>query len=147
MTQELLPCPFCGHLDPEMTDDAESIKWWVRCLCCGARGPREEGEGNAIAAWNIRADLAQVAAQAEVERLRTLLVEERTENLWNAYNTGLTRDGVWTHMLMSDGEWLADECGFDCREANFPDDAIREAIPRAALRVLAVNPPKDQETA
>ena len=61
------------------------------------------------------------------------LVEEREENLWNAYNSGAVRDGRWTHMFMSDGEWLARQCGFDSREADYDDAEIRAAIPKAAL--------------
>ena len=71
--------------------------------------------------------------QAALDEMRANLVEEREENLWNAYNSGAVRDGRWTHMFMSDGEWLARQCGFDSREADYDDAEIRAAIPKAAL--------------
>lgn len=76
------------------------------------------------------------ALQAEVRRLREALVAERENNLWSAYNTGHTKDGRWTHMFMSDGEWLARECGFDPKLPDYPDDDIRAAIPAAARHAL-----------
>ncbi|ALC11196.1 hypothetical protein [Sphingopyxis sp. 113P3] len=77
------------------------------------------------------------APQVEVERLREALVAEREENLWNAYNTGHVRDGKWDHLCMSDGEWLARECGFNVSDCRFDDEAIRAAIPKAARKALA----------
>jgi hypothetical protein len=78
----------------------------------------------------------------ELAEAKEALVEERTENLWNAYNTGHSKDGQWTHMFMSDGEWLARECGFDPRDGYYVDASIRNAIPKAALRALQ---PKDTD--
>lgn len=77
------------------------------------------------------------ALQAENERLREALGEAREDNLWNAYHTGHVKDGRWTHMFMSDGEWLAQQCGFDPREADYPDNEIRAAIPEVARAALA----------
>ena len=73
---------------------------------------------------------------ARVETLETALVAEREDDLWNAYNTGHVKDDRWSHMFMSDGEWLAVECGFDCNLADFDDAAIRAAIPVAARKAL-----------
>ena len=84
----------------------------------------------------LKASATLKELEAEVTRLRALLVEERTDNLWNAYNTGLVRDGRWTHMFMSDGEWLAYECGLDPGKADYPDDVVQAAIPIAAGRAL-----------
>ena len=74
--------------------------------------------------------------RAEVERLREALAEAREETLWNAYRTGHVKDGLWSHLFMSDGEWLAQECGFDPTEYEYPDDEIRAAIPKVARAAL-----------
>lgn len=74
--------------------------------------------------------------RAENARLREALVNEREENLWNAYNTGHVRDGKWDHLCMSDGEWLARECGFNVSDCRFDDGAVRDAIPKAARNIL-----------
>lgn len=78
-----------------------------------------------------------IAAQdAEVARLREALGEAREEALWCAYHAGHVKDGRWTHMFMSDGEGLAADCGFDPRQADYDDAAIRAAIPVAARAAL-----------
>lgn len=70
----------------------------------------------------------------ERDALMQALVAAHEDNLWNEYHTGSVRDGRWTHMFMSDGECLALDCGFDPKNADYPDDAIRAAIPSAAER-------------
>ncbi len=75
-------------------------------------------------------------AKQEIVRLREALVAEREENLWNAYATGDVRGDEWTHLFMSDGEWLAKECGFDPRQGYYSAEAIRNAIPIAARAAL-----------
>ena len=75
--------------------------------------------------------------EAENARLRDALTSEREENLWNAYGTGIVRDGKWDHLCMSGGEWLADQCGFDRKTRRYSDQAIRDAIPIAARQALA----------
>lgn len=81
-----------------------------------------------------------ITAQAErVRVLEVALVNERIDNLWNAYHSGYEKDGRWTHCCMSDGEWLARECGFDPSEREYDAEAVKAAIPksaRAALRAL-----------
>ena len=77
------------------------------------------------------------AMAAENERLREALIEERTETLWSAYNTGAEQDGRWRHMCMSDGEWLARECGLDASQADYPADVVKGEIPLAAERFVA----------
>lgn len=64
------------------------------------------------------------------------IVAEREDNLWNAYNEGHERDGQWTHAFMSDGEWLARQCGFDPRKGYYPAEEIKAKIPEAARAVL-----------
>ena len=76
------------------------------------------------------------AAYRRCERLREALVAEREENLWSAYATGDVKGDEWTHMFMSDGEWLAKECGFDPRQGYYSAEAIRNAIPIAARAAL-----------
>jgi hypothetical protein len=90
-----------------------------------------EREANAI----LTAENARLTE--ENERLREALVAEREENLWNAYHAGSVRDGKWNHLCMSDGEWLARECGFNVSDCRFDDEAIRAAIPKAARKALA----------
>ena len=85
-------------------------------------------------------DVRIVRQSARVAELEAALVSEREENLWHAYHVGDAKDGRWTHMFMSDGEWLAGECGFDCRLADYDDAAIQAAIPAAAKRVLEQKP-------
>ena len=70
----------------------------------------------------------------ERDALMQALVAAHEDNLWNEYHTGSVRDGRWTHMFMSDGECLALDCGFNPKNADYPDDAIRAAIPSAAER-------------
>ena len=74
--------------------------------------------------------------RAENEALQGALVAEREENLWNAYHTGNVVNGRWTHMFMSDGEWLAQECGFDPKQADYDDEQIKAAIPLAARKAM-----------
>ena len=71
---------------------------------------------------------------AERDALMQALIAAHEDNLWNEYHTGNVRDGRWTHMFMSDGECLALDCGFDPKNADYSDDAIRAAIPAAAKR-------------
>lgn len=76
-------------------------------------------------------------ALEEIERLRKKLVEERADVLWGCYKSGIEAvDGKWDHMCMPDGEWLAGECGFDPRRRIYDAQAIKDAIPLAAKRVL-----------
>ena len=79
---------------------------------------------------------ALTTLSARVETLEAALIAEHEDNLWNAYNTGHVKDDRWSHMFMSDGEWLAVECGFDCNLADFDDAAIRAAIPVAARKAI-----------
>lgn len=77
---------------------------------------------------------------AEIARLRGLLIEERTETLWNAYHTGHEKDGMWDHCCMSDGEWLAAECGLPPSQRVYSAEAIKTAIPVAARRAALSRP-------
>jgi len=97
-------------------------------------------------AWQaIQSQAARIEElEAENARLREALIAEREDVLWNAYYTGSERDGRWHHAYMSDGEWLARECGFDPTSGDCPADAIKAAIPEAAKRaVLTMENPDD----
>lgn len=77
------------------------------------------------------------AARAEIARLREALAEEREENLWHAYNTGNELAGEWSHLFMSDGEWLVAQCGMDPKQGKYDAEAIKAAIPIAARAEIA----------
>jgi hypothetical protein len=100
-----------------------------------ARRPDEEFdtqmdvERNPCEAWQAIQHLA-----AEVDRLRAKLIEERTDNLWNAYASGTERDGEWSHNFMSDGEWLARECGLDPGKGWHAAAVVKSRIPEVAAR-------------
>ncbi|MBQ6409782.1 Lar family restriction alleviation protein [Candidatus Saccharibacteria bacterium] len=56
---ELKPCPFkgCENKDIEILSDQVAFttyKFFAYCPECGARGPREDDEQQAIDAWNRR---------------------------------------------------------------------------------------------
>lgn len=75
-------------------------------------------------------------AAGRIEALEALVVSEREENLWHAYYTGYERDGKWGHMFMSDGEGLAEACGFNPLDGQYDAAAIKAAIPIAARQAL-----------
>jgi hypothetical protein len=81
------------------------------------------------------------ALRARVAVLEEMLVAEREDNLWNAYNVGHVRDGKWNHLCMSDGEWLARECGFNVSDCRFDDEEIRNAIPKVARAIISKQEP------
>jgi FtsZ-binding cell division protein ZapB len=117
--------------DDEIIDTALDTLAWQRREIDRLTAENErlrEAYKNANEAWGI--------AQLEVERLREALVAEREENLWSAYATGDVIGDEWTHLFMSDGEWLAKECGFDPRQGYYSAAAIRNAIPIAARAAL-----------
>jgi len=57
------PCPFCGDKGAELEDDEFDhgkggdgpVEYWVKCGCCGARGPIDR-ELEAITMWNQRGE-------------------------------------------------------------------------------------------
>lgn len=82
----------------------------------------------------LQADKAKL--REEIDRLGEALVAEREENLWSAYNTGDVRGDEWTHLYMSDGEWLVRQCGLDPKQIYYKAEQIRNAIPIAARAAL-----------
>jgi hypothetical protein len=72
--------------------------------------------------------------RAENARLVEAFIQERTENLWNAYSTGHERDGQWSHSFMSDGEWLIREVGLDPKDGWYDAEEVKRRMPEAAAR-------------
>jgi hypothetical protein len=67
--QELLPCPFCGHI-PEY-DEEDTIGSSVTCHRCGTDGPWKKGQEShkSIAAWNTRAKASKGLTVDELYRI------------------------------------------------------------------------------
>ena len=116
--------------DREAAKALEALEW---------SGSHAEWSLTVAQAFARHRETATAELRAENERLRERLVEAIEETMWAAYNTGHVKDGRWSHMFMSDGEWLAKQCGFDPREVDHPDEAIRAAIPIAACAALEQN--------
>ena len=56
---EFRPCPFCGskeNIYVQIIKIKRSLKIWTECLDCGSRTGNYRTEGEAIDAWNGRAD-------------------------------------------------------------------------------------------
>ena len=58
MTDELLPCPFCGGQAETLTANSMhgGYLFGIMCNDCRSRGDVYDNEAEAIAAWNSRAD-------------------------------------------------------------------------------------------
>lgn len=56
ITDELLPCPFCGGTKPQLHTNALANMSWVACIECGMEAPSETGTSADDAAryWNTR---------------------------------------------------------------------------------------------
>jgi Lar family restriction alleviation protein len=62
---ELLPCPFCGGVEPYISEADDGLARWVCCPTCDADGPpiewrfggtKDEAHKIVVDAWNKRAD-------------------------------------------------------------------------------------------
>lgn len=150
VTDEVIECPVCqgeGEVDARDYCNFDHKALGVQFYGIGDEFLAHERLWSAV--MNVLPTLldqhdaaaARIAALEErVAELETKLVAEREENLWRAYNIGHARGGRWTHNFMSDGEWLAQQCGFDLCDADYPDEAIRAAIPKAARAALETTP-------
>lgn len=84
-----------------------------------------------------------IEAATAIDRLIAALTESLTDNAWNAYNCGITRDGKWMDGGMSDAEWLQRELGLEdgwhhCAE-------IQRRIPEVVRKQIdALSLPSDQ---
>ena len=77
VTQELLPCPFCGWANSRSIGIWSDGGFWAECPDCFAQGPVEGTEAEAIAAWNAR---HREASQAElVEALEKIAAKWHTD--------------------------------------------------------------------
>lgn len=64
MENKLLPCPFCGKTEQEVSDVHISTGWESADICCEGCGAQvvrdgntsEEARKNVIRAWNTRAE-------------------------------------------------------------------------------------------
>lgn len=65
MSEQLLPCPFCGsdRVTPDkvlrdgyriFADDPDAYAHFVRCLTCAAQGGWKKSESGAAMMWNMR---------------------------------------------------------------------------------------------
>ena len=84
MSEELEPCPFCGHRSPEVWSHSKAGHA-VRCRPCGTFGPLLRSKAKARAAWNTRAEATRKPSAARkgvrmspVARLREALADCRT---------------------------------------------------------------------
>jgi Lar family restriction alleviation protein len=76
----LMPCPFCGWPASDPVSNGIGSAF-LECRDCGAEGPVEETEAEAVTAWNRRTDGTALAsaikerdeAYARVERLQRAL--------------------------------------------------------------------------
>jgi hypothetical protein len=73
----------------------------------------DDAEGIANANLVVDAVNNYAALKARIEALTAALRESVTDNCWNAYHCGITRDGKWMDGGMSDAEWLQRELGLD----------------------------------
>ncbi len=56
MKKKLKPCPFCKEKKDIYPDRYRDGHWNVHCMVCGASGPNEQSEPEAIKAWDRRAE-------------------------------------------------------------------------------------------
>jgi len=88
------------------------------------------------AAERLNALTARVAElEAENERLRGGLLEHVTDNLWNAYHSGIVRDGAWTDGGMTDAKRLRRELGLD-HPGHHDAEMIEASIPELAAKLV-----------
>ena len=79
MSEQLLPCPFCGSTDHLDMKDARDF---ITCLDCGTEGPYQPGR--AVEAWNSRADHIGEANKKVGQDCAPVLVRDLAEILGRA---------------------------------------------------------------
>lgn len=100
MTNEILPCPFCGKEAYVFTDDkdTENLRYYIMCLgdSCGLYGAFDH-EKEAIDAWNKRA-----LSVREHEMIKALK-NARQELLHSA--SGYTKNAIYAACAIQDLLW------------------------------------------
>jgi hypothetical protein len=125
-----IECPFCKSKHAprlygwhERTEDGRNVmhRYAVRCLNCGAQGPKKEIGPHAIEAWNRRTPPPQAAPQGDVpvtfapdsieHRLMLVSLAGRISDLSeDAYAAGWMHDceyEIWREMQEGPGWYLA----------------------------------------
>jgi Lar family restriction alleviation protein len=90
VSQELLPCPFCGD-EAELGNGADCYGhgyYYIGCPRCGARGPSYYDMNEAPPAWNTR----HQSTAPLIEALEALI--EATDNMALATNCGMADDKI-----------------------------------------------------
>jgi Lar family restriction alleviation protein len=81
MSEEFAQCPFCNWTKSSVKN-GDTYAYWVECSDCGAEGPVEDDEAEAIAAWNHRAQPEPAAP--------TVVEPEPVAWMWQHEETGHT---------------------------------------------------------
>lgn len=130
MSEELLPCPFCGYKhtqvlgtyagDPYYPDEDKSrppTLWRANCPNCGADHACHDKKEWAIEAWNHRAtpkpaDSAGDVVRHAIEYIERITIDERKYDKKDAY-------GTYRAMVL-----------IQCRKAKAAISAYEAAMPR-----------------
>ena len=78
MSDELLPCPFCGSIEIETMYNDECDGHVVTCRRCDADGPFCRQESVAVNLWNVRASTGLDALLKKQERERCISIQAAT---------------------------------------------------------------------
>lgn len=101
MTDNLIPCPFCGSDNVDCDNRWNEDGWWAGlCNDCGAQGPASEQREAAIAAWNRRTQPApwQPAIPWELvpDEAQWMTIDADGEWTWHTDEPiVLTKVGFW----------------------------------------------------
>ncbi len=85
MSNNLLPCPFCGgetELDAGETLDDHVVKltYYVFCYGCFVQSAKFPSEAEAIAAWNRRADYDGDYTAVDLDETQGFTLQEKPED-------------------------------------------------------------------
>lgn len=110
-TEELKPCPFCGHKGAEITVDENEylfLRYSVQCQQCGAVSGRGRTKKSASEAWNRREVPMEPAGDfAPVRHGRWLTWEENFPGRKPSRNSGL---GVFCNRCCNHADNMSDYC-------------------------------------
>ena len=85
MTDNLLPCPFCGSTDVRACVDADDYRF-VNCEHCGARGAKHNENRDAVEAWNDRIEVSRDSLLQQIDNVNAKRSKEISDT-----NVELTR--------------------------------------------------------